>query len=95
MLITVRETKAHKSWMVRSSEGEQKATIARSKRHVTVLMNACARSLVGAARAAAKMGDAERAGVAYANFLRQWQDGDIQLPELREAQNYLRQARVR
>ena len=54
-----------------------------------------ARSLLGAARAAAKMGDAERAAVAYANFLRQWQQGDVQLPELREAQNYLKEARVR
>jgi len=54
-----------------------------------------ARSLLGAARAAAKMGDAKQAGVAYANFLRQWQQGDAQLPELREAQNYLKEARVR
>ena len=54
-----------------------------------------ARSLLGVARAAVKMGDAERAGVAYTNFLRQWQQGDIQLPELREAQNYLKEARLR
>ena len=54
-----------------------------------------ARSLLGVARAAVKMGDAERAGVAYTNFMRQWQQGDIQLPELREAQNYLKEARLR
>jgi tetratricopeptide (TPR) repeat protein len=54
-----------------------------------------ARSLLGAARAAAKMGDAERAGTAYANFLRQWQYSDIQLPERQEAQDYLKEARVR
>jgi tetratricopeptide (TPR) repeat protein len=54
-----------------------------------------ARSLLGAARSAAKMGDTERAGIAYANFLRQWQQGDVQLPELREAQNYLKEARLR
>jgi tetratricopeptide (TPR) repeat protein len=54
-----------------------------------------ARSLLGAARSAAKMGDTERAGIAYANFLRQWQQGDVQLPELREAQNYLKEARFR
>jgi tetratricopeptide (TPR) repeat protein len=51
-----------------------------------------ARSLLGAARAAAKMGDAQRAGVAYALFVRQWQQGDLQLPELIEAQNYLKVA---
>ena len=54
-----------------------------------------ARSLLGVARAAAKMGDAERANFAYANFLRQWQQGDLQLPELLEAQNYLKEARLR
>ena len=54
-----------------------------------------ARSLLGAARAAAKLGDAERANVAYANFLRQWQQADLALPELREAQNYLKEARLR
>ena len=54
-----------------------------------------ARSLLGAARSAAKMGDTERAGIAYANFLRQWQQADLALPELREAQNYLKEARLR
>ena len=49
----------------------------------------------GAARAAAKLGDAARATIAYANFLRQWQQGDAQLPELQEAQNYLKEVRVR
>ena len=51
--------------------------------------------ILGTARAAAKMGDAKQAGVAYAGFLRQWQQGDIQLPELIEAQNYLKEARLR
>jgi tetratricopeptide (TPR) repeat protein len=54
-----------------------------------------ARSLLGAARAAAKMGDAKQAGVAYANFLGQWKQADVGLSELREAQNYLKEARLR
>jgi len=54
-----------------------------------------ARSLLGVARAAAKMGDAERAGFVYANFVRQWQQADLELPELREAHNYLQAARLR
>jgi len=54
-----------------------------------------ARSLLGAARAAAKMGDTKQAGVAYANFLGQWQQADIKLPELIEARNYLKEARLR
>jgi hypothetical protein len=41
------------------------------------------------------MGDAKQAGVAYANFLGQWQQADIKLPEVIEAQNYLKEARLR
>jgi len=54
-----------------------------------------ARSLLGAARSAAKLGEAKQAGVAYTNFLVQWRQADIQLPELLEAQNYLKEARLR
>ena len=54
-----------------------------------------ARSLLGAARAAVQSGDTEGAAVAYANFLRQWRQGDAQLPELHEAQDYLKRAGVR
>ena len=51
-----------------------------------------ARSLLGAARAAAKSGDPQGAAHAYAQFSRQWQQGDAKLPELREAQDYLKRA---
>jgi hypothetical protein len=51
-----------------------------------------ARSLLGAARAAAKNGDPQGAVRAYAQFSRQWQKGDAKLPELREAQDYLKRA---
>ena len=51
-----------------------------------------ARSLLGAARAAAKNGDPQGAAHAYAQFSRQWQQGDAKLPERGEAQNYLKQA---
>jgi len=55
-----------------------------------------ARSLLGAARAAAKSGDTAAAAQAYANFQRQWSQADPQSPELREAHNYLeQQARAR
>jgi hypothetical protein len=54
-----------------------------------------ARSLLGAARAAARGGDAQGAVLAYAKLLRQWQQSDPQLAELREAQEYLQQASVR
>ena len=47
-----------------------------------------ARSLLGAARAAARSGDTKRAANFYAQFARQWQQADAQLPELREAQDY-------
>jgi hypothetical protein len=51
-----------------------------------------ARSLLGAARAAAKNGDSRGAAHAYAQFSRLWQQGDAKLPERGEAQNYLKQA---
>lgn len=54
-----------------------------------------ARSLLGAARAAGRNGDNKRAAEAYSAFLRQWQQADAQLPELREAQDYLKQASAR
>ncbi len=52
-----------------------------------------ARSLVGAARAAAKSGNQDGAAAAYAKLLDQWQQADDGLPELREARDYLKQAR--
>src|SRR5262245_30638686 len=54
-----------------------------------------ARSLLGAARAAAQNGDTQGAANFYAEFARQWQQADAQLPELREAQDYLKQASER
>jgi Tetratricopeptide repeat len=52
-----------------------------------------ARSLLGAARAAAGSGNRRDAEAAYARLLDQWQLADKELPELREAQDYLNQAR--
>jgi Tfp pilus assembly protein PilF len=49
-----------------------------------------ARSLLGAARAAAKTGDPQGAAYAYAQFSRQWQQGDAKVPELCEALDYLK-----
>ncbi len=54
-----------------------------------------ARSLLGAARAAARSGDTQGAAKAYAQFSQQWRQGDAQAPELREAQGYLKQAVAR
>ena len=51
-----------------------------------------ARSLLGAARAAAKNGEPQGAAHAYAQFSRQWQQGDAKLPDLCEAQDYLKRA---
>jgi hypothetical protein len=48
-----------------------------------------ARSLLGAARAAAQSGDRAGAVAAYAKLLSQWQQADDGLPELREAREYL------
>ncbi|WP_162913329.1 tetratricopeptide repeat protein [Rhodospirillaceae bacterium SYSU D60014] len=44
-----------------------------------------ARSLLGAARAAARSGDSENAMAFYSEFLRQWKRADPGLPELSEA----------
>ena len=52
-----------------------------------------ARSLLGAARAAARSGDQRGAISAYARLSEQWQLADKGLPELREAQEYLKQAK--
>lgn len=49
-----------------------------------------ARSLLGAARAAAQRGDKAAAAAAYAKFLEQWQQADEGLPELREAREYVK-----
>lgn len=53
-----------------------------------------ARSLLGTARAAAKSGDTKAALEAYSKLVRQWNQADSSLPELREAQDYLKQASV-
>jgi Tfp pilus assembly protein PilF len=50
-----------------------------------------ARSLLGAARAAAKTSDLAAATAAYAKFVEQWKQADESLPELREARDYLKQ----
>lgn len=52
-----------------------------------------ARSLLGAARAAAATGDRRGATSAYAKLLEQWQQADEGLPELREARDYLMRAK--
>ena len=54
-----------------------------------------ARSLLGSARAAAKSGDTKKALAAYSKLLQQWNQAEASLPELREAQDYLKQASVR
>jgi tetratricopeptide (TPR) repeat protein len=54
-----------------------------------------ARSLLGAARAAARSGDQKGAAEIYSAFLKQWRQADPQLPELREAQEYLKQSSAR
>jgi tetratricopeptide (TPR) repeat protein len=51
-----------------------------------------ARALLGAARAAAQSGARAQAVRAYTQLLRQWQPGDVPLPERQEAQEYLQQA---
>jgi tetratricopeptide (TPR) repeat protein len=53
-----------------------------------------ARSLLGAARAAAKSGDTASAASAYAKLLEQWQQADEGLPEVREARDYLTKAKL-
>jgi tetratricopeptide (TPR) repeat protein len=51
-----------------------------------------ARSLLGAARAAAQSGDTKAALEAYSKLVRQWNQADANLVALREAQDYLKQA---
>jgi tetratricopeptide (TPR) repeat protein len=50
-----------------------------------------ARSLIGLARAAAQSGDKATARATYTKFLDQWKEADANLPELREARDYLKQ----
>ena len=52
-----------------------------------------ARSLLGAARAAAQSGNQSAALTAYATLIDQWKQADSGLPELREARDYLKQAK--
>jgi tetratricopeptide (TPR) repeat protein len=52
-----------------------------------------ARSLLGAARAAAQSGNEPEAVSFYAKLLDQWKQADEGLPELREAQDYLKKAK--
>jgi hypothetical protein len=52
-----------------------------------------ARSLLGAARAAAQTGNQSGALTAYATLIEQWKQADPALLELREARDYLKQAR--
>ncbi|MBA3256826.1 MAG: hypothetical protein H0T64_09285 [Pyrinomonadaceae bacterium] len=53
-----------------------------------------ARSLLGAARAAAKAGDQNAAASAYKKLLEQWQQADQELTELREARDYLKKVKL-
>lgn len=52
-----------------------------------------ARSLIGAARAAAQTGNQSGALTAYAALIEQWKQADAELVELREAREYLKQAK--
>jgi len=52
-----------------------------------------ARSLLGAARAAAQSGNQSAALTAYATLLDQWKQADANIVELREARDYLKQAK--
>ena len=54
-----------------------------------------ARSLLGLARAASKGGDTKTAVEKYSKIIQQWSQCDQNLQELREAQDYLKQAVVR
>ncbi|MGH9937138.1 MAG: hypothetical protein ACREAM_12875, partial [Blastocatellia bacterium] len=54
-----------------------------------------ARSLIGAARAFAQSGDKARANEFYTNFLRVWREADANLPEAREAREFIGQANAR
>ena len=50
-----------------------------------------ARSLIGAARAAAQSGNQAAATAAYTTLLEQWKQADETLPELREARDFVKQ----
>jgi predicted Zn-dependent protease len=52
-----------------------------------------ARSLLGAARAAAQTGNQSGALSAYAALMDQWKQADPELVELREARDFLKQAK--
>ena len=52
-----------------------------------------ARSLLGAARAAAQSGNQSAALTAYAALIEQWKQADTNIVELREARDYLKQAK--
>ncbi len=52
-----------------------------------------ARSLLGAARAAAQNGNQSAAQTAYAALIEQWKQADADIVELREARDYLKQAK--
>jgi hypothetical protein len=52
-----------------------------------------ARSLLGAARAAAQSGNQSAALTAYTTLLDQWKQADTNIAELREARDYLKQAK--
>jgi hypothetical protein len=54
-----------------------------------------ARSLLGAARAAAQSGDSKEAAATYSRLLKIWSQADAGSSELREAQDFLKQARGR
>jgi hypothetical protein len=54
-----------------------------------------ARSLLGLARAASKSGDTKTAVETFSKLIQQWSNADQNLPELREAQDYLKQAVVK
>jgi tetratricopeptide (TPR) repeat protein len=49
-----------------------------------------ARSLIGLARAAAQSGDKATALATYTKLLDQWNQADADLPELREARDYVK-----
>ena len=53
-----------------------------------------ARSLLGAAQAAADSGASQKAAALYGKVVQQWQHADPQLAELQRAQAYVQQARV-
>jgi len=51
-----------------------------------------ARSVLGSARAAQAMGDAQAAAQAYSDFLHLWREADLNLPELAEARKFAKTA---